>query len=1053
MSGSSRSAKEVFLEMLEEDPGERGERLARLAGDDPELAARVERLLAAHGRAEAFEPVRRGRGTLLGSGRVVGDYELQGIVGEGGAGVVYRARQVSLDRIVALKVLRAGRFATEPELARFRTESEVAARLDHPRIVPVYEVGELEGAPYFTMKLIEGASLAECLDELREDPRRAAGLVAEVARAVHHGHQRGVLHRDLKPSNVLLDRDGSPHVADFGIAKRLDARGPRTYTGSFRGTPAYMAPEQVAGREVTVRTDVYALGGLLYELLTGRPPALGQGLAEILRSVQELDPPAVRTLAPAAPRDLETIAALCLAKDPARRYGSAEELAQELERWSAGEPIRGRRVSALERGWLFWRRRPLVASLVVTVAVLVAALAVGATVTSVRLGEHLARAQEAEEEAKERLRASLLAGARLHHASRRPGRRAQGLGLLRAAADLRAGPDLLNEAIALAVLPDLELEREWPSTDNPPALAFDLDFEAHVRPDLLDRLVLVDGRGGERVLAGSEGSTIWVAVFDRSCARLAVKRHGRNGEAPLLEVWDVPRGERLARLAENVSGRSLAFSGDGRVLAYGTLGGDLVLRDLDAGQERARIPLESHANELRLDPSGQLLALALHSGALELRRVGDGERLASFEHDAPLYSVDFSPDGRLALVGCGDAGIHVWELEGGTRLQRLAGHQAEVVHVRASPDGHWWVSSAWDELGILWDARSGEQVLAASARPLEFSRDGRRLGFATSSRFGVWKLVGDEVVTILHGHEGKSPTSLDVSPDGRLLASGGSDGALLRRLADGELLARLVAEPVRAVGFRAADELWVAGEDSGLLRFKGLEPGPGPPTVVVPGRARALALPADGAWIAALVDQEVLLLEPDGTLRARAVPNPGLHRLAASKDGRWLAGGNWQGQGARVFDPANGALLVDLAPGERGVEVAFDPAGTRVVVATGREYRIFRTESFEHEHTVPRELDLAARAGAATFSPGGDLLALALTHRLVGLVDPRDGALLARLEPAAPQPLSELRFTPGGERLLLGTQTQRVLVWDFERLDAVLAGAGLGALAPGLGRR
>lgn len=1052
MTGEPRSAKEVFLELVELPEEARKVRSAELERDAPALAARVRSLLEAHARARTLLPGGRPPGppARLETGQLIGDYELLEIVGEGGAGVVYRARQVSLDRVVAVKVLRAGRFASEGELARFRAEAELAARLDHPRIVPVFEVGQLDGAPFFSMKFVEGQSLLSRAEEFDGDYEAIAGLVAEVARAVHHGHQRGVLHRDLKPSNVLLDPARRPYVADFGIAKRLDAHGPRTFTGSFRGTPSYMAPEQAAGREVTVRTDVYALGGLLYELLVDRPPARGESLAEVLREVAEVEPPRARSLRPDVPRDLETVATRCLAKDPARRYGSAEELARELERWLAGEPIEARPVSWPERAWLFARRRPLVASLGATVAILLAALAIGATLTSVRLGEHLARAQDAEEIANERLRASLLAGARLHRTSRVPGRRAEALAMLREAAHLRAGPDLVDEALAAIVLPDLELEREWSAEGGAFVLAFDPSGAGFVERTAEGGLAHVDAAGERRPFADSQGSYPWVSVLGRGARRLTLKRHPLAGAADVrIEVWDLPSGTCVLRLAESLAGRAAALDADEDLLLYGNEAEELVLVELATGAERARIPLGSRAHEIRLDPAGERVALALESGRIELRRAADAALLGALQTPAPVYTIDFLPDGRRILSGSADSTLRLWDVEKGELLLERVAHQAEVVHVRASPDGRWWTSYAWDETAILWDAQSGEGLLRASARPLEFSDDGKRLGFSTSSGYGRWRLAGGEALAEHFGHRGKSPTGIDVSPDGALLASSGPDGVLLRRLADGGGLVDLGGEEVRGVRFAPDGALLVAHGIVGLLRFEGAA---GPARTLLAGRCTSLDLPRDGAWIAAVLDGGLVVLDERGRERARGALPPSPHRLAASGDGRWLACGNWQGVGAWLLDPASGALLRDLAPGERGVELAFDPAGGRLVLATGREYRVLRAPGFELEWTIPRELELAARPGTSVFAPDGRTLALSLTHRRIGLVDATSGQLLARLEPADPQPLSELRFSPDGLRLVAGTQTRRVEVWDLAALDRALEAAGLGNLTPVLGR-
>ncbi len=287
-----------------------------------------------------------------------GGYELIEEIARGGMGVVYKARQVRLNRVVALKMILSGQFASESERRRFLQEAELAANLDHPNIVPIYEVGAHDGRHYFAMKLVDGGSLAREAPRFREDPRETARLLAKVARAIHFAHVRGFIHCDLKPSNILLDAAGQPHVTDFGLARKLEGDSTLTATGAVLGTPGYMAPEQAAGgrREITSAADVYGLGAILYELLTGQPPFRAPTVMETVMLVLEREPPPPRQIEPDVSRELERICLTCLEKSPKDRYASADALADVLERYLRGEEIADPSVPQRLRRWT--RREP-----------------------------------------------------------------------------------------------------------------------------------------------------------------------------------------------------------------------------------------------------------------------------------------------------------------------------------------------------------------------------------------------------------------------------------------------------------------------------------------------------------------------------------------------------------------------------------------------------------------------------------------------------------------------------------------------------------------------
>jgi TolB-like protein/Tfp pilus assembly protein PilF len=307
-----------------------------------------------------------------------GDYELQEEIGRGGQGIVYRARQKSLNRMVALKIIALGHWATARHLKRFRLEAEAAASLNHPSIVPIHEVGERDGCCYFSMNLIEGGQLDEVVRREAISIHRAAELIAKLARTVHYAHEHGILHRDIKPGNILLDKEGEPHLTDFGLARLVETESTVTRTTEVLGTPSYMAPEQASGNNVTLTraTDIYGLGAVLYHLLTGCPPFAGGTTYETVRLVLETEPRQPRLLNPKVDRDLSTICLKCLQKDPQRRYASALALAEDLERWLKHEPILARRTGLFARGKKWVRRKPAIAAVITLSLALIATVGV-----------------------------------------------------------------------------------------------------------------------------------------------------------------------------------------------------------------------------------------------------------------------------------------------------------------------------------------------------------------------------------------------------------------------------------------------------------------------------------------------------------------------------------------------------------------------------------------------------------------------------------------------------------------------------------------------------
>jgi predicted Ser/Thr protein kinase len=337
--------------------------LVTLANTRGTGAAGVEDATVGSGQADGHGPAPPGQ--VDGHRLAPAGYEVLGELGRGGMGVVYKARQVGLNRVVALKTVLVGLQASQAQQARFRSEAEAVARLQHPNVVQVFDVGEHEGYPFLAMEYVAGGSLADRLDGTPLPPRAAAVLTQTLASAVHAAHRAGVIHRDLKPANILATDDGTPKITDFGLAKRLDTEEGHSATGDILGTPSYMSPEQAEGRvnAVSPATDVYALGSILHELLTGRPAFKAATPHETVRQVMAMEPVPPRRLQPGVPRELETVCLKCLEKSPERRYSSAEALAEDLGRFLAGGPIRARPVRPATKLWMWCRRRPALAGL------------------------------------------------------------------------------------------------------------------------------------------------------------------------------------------------------------------------------------------------------------------------------------------------------------------------------------------------------------------------------------------------------------------------------------------------------------------------------------------------------------------------------------------------------------------------------------------------------------------------------------------------------------------------------------------------------------------
>jgi WD40 repeat protein len=942
-----------------------------------------------------------------------GDYRLLEVIGRGGMGVVYKALQVSLNRVVALKMIAAGQLASAAEVGRFRKEAEAAAGLDHPHIVPIYEVGEHDGWHYYTMKLVEGGSLDRHLSHFREGTR-AARLLAAVARAVHYAHQHGTLHRDLKPANVLLDSEGQPHVTDFGLAKRVNGGAGLTRSGAIVGTPSYMAPEQASGaRRLTTAVDVYALGAILYELLTGRSPFRAETPLALLQQVVERDPLRPRAVNPQCPRDLETVCLKCLQKEPARRYGSAEALAEELERWLADEPIRARRSGAGERLFKWARRRPTAAA-----AVAVSALAALLVVVALAVSNWLVR--RALEEKTGALQAREQALRREQQAS-------------------------YFQRIALADRESLigNAGRVEQLLDACPA---DLrDWEWHY----LKRLWHAE------LWSAAAGPEPAAVAFCPDGSRLAAAggELGRPGE---ITVWGATTGKALLRLRGHADAITcLAFSPDGRRLVTGSADRTVVVRDVASGQEG--LTLRGHDNAVRgvaFSPDGRLIATAGADQTVRLWDADTGRQLRELRgHRGAVWAVAFSPNGTLLASGGADFTVKVWDVKAGKEAHTLVGHQGMVRGVSFSGDGRFLASGAYDNTVKVWGAATGREVLtlrghAKFVTGVAFSPDGRHVASASvDGTVKVWGAeTGDELLT-LRGHLG-SVWGVGFSPDGRRLASAAADRTVKVWKAT-----NLVLDPARhehpnelraaALSPRGGRLAVALGETTVEVR----DTADGKKVCALAGTTRPvehLTVSPDGRRVAGMRNyQAVTVWDADTGAVVRALPGYArpVTALVFSADGGRLAtagGGRdvtvWEvAAGRPVNGPLEGAAPLtglDLSPDGKCLAGAFAaPQG-----AEAPEVRIWEVSSGRRLLTLPNA------DGPFAFSPGGDRVAAGSTGRggkEVRVQDVASGEVVAILS-GHTGAVSALAFGPNGRRLATVGRDLALKIWEAETGREVL---------------
>jgi WD40 repeat protein/thiol-disulfide isomerase/thioredoxin/tRNA A-37 threonylcarbamoyl transferase component Bud32 len=1002
-------------------------------------------------------------------------HEVLGELGRGGMGVVYKARHLALNRPVALKMLRAGALAGEQEVSRFRREAEAVARLQHPNIVQVYEVGETGGLPYIALEYVEGNSLAEQLDGTPWPARRAAALLEVLARALDVAHRRGIVHRDATPANVLLAADGTPKWTDFGLAKRLDADVTQTQTGAILGTPPYMAPEAAAGRnkEVGPPADIYGAGALLYELLTGRPPFRAETLFDTLQQVLAQEPVPPGRLNPKVPRDLETICLKCLRKEPHQRYASAEALADDLRAFLDGRPIQARRTPWYARTGRWCRRNPAVAALLLAVVGLLAAVAFGSAGAAIRLDrayrEVMKSGQEeakAKDDALAKLREARLAQARMGRRSDQVGRRFGGLAALEEAARRRPDMDLRNEAIACLALIDLRPVPERGSRlGGPGTLLIEPRSERFARADDHGSVSIRSVADGQELFRlQGPGKLAWPAAWSPDERYLAV---GDDGGAFL--IWDLSRREIHLRFQIQTAPGPVFFSPDGRRAAVALGDGLIRLIEVASGKELRSLRLQARPFGMAFHPEGNFLAVASRDDPdMIVYDLTTGQEAERFRHEGGVFRIAWSPDGRQLASGGGAAAgfpVYLWDVAD-HRRHLLMGHQAEVTRLAFTHRGDLLASGGWDGSVRLWDPKSGLPLLALPGGngELQFTPDDHRL-LTTSvgeDRLVVYEVAGGREYRSLIDHDRyKGPWEVGVSPDGRLIASAGSQGIRLWDALLGRELAWLPGGEMYSVLFSPTGDSLTASGPEGVFRrsIKVITDPAGAKRWRI-GRAESLGLPAPSSWprraaasadgqVLAVADRaanQVVLYDPIGRRwSGLAAAQPDVEHVAVSPDGQWVAAGLRGNAPITVWDAHTGQLVRTLLSAEQQGILAFSPDGKWLVGGTLRSYLFWEVGSWQVRREVPRT---GGNWAALDFSPDSRVLATVPEQGLVRLIDVTTGHDLATLTPPDPRMICGLRFTPDGTRLVVATENHAVQVWDLRHVRQGLAAIGLDWDAP-----
>ena len=973
----------------------------------------------------------------------IGPYRLLGILGEGGMGCVYKARHERLNRLVALKTTYADRLRDPQFAIRFSLEAESIARLKHPNIVQIYDVGRHNEQPYFAMELVDGDSLDAVIRRQSFCVRDAAEIVRALADAIHAAHQMGVVHRDLKPSNVLLDASYSTDgvtaalkITDFGIAKQLDSDSNLTHTGMVAGTPNYMAPEQVRGRseQIGPHTDVYALGVMLYELLTGRTPFMAVTPREVMNQILDREAPSPKLFGATAPPDLVSICLQCLHKEPARRYASAQALAEDLGHFLAGETVEARQVGFVERSGRWCRRRPALTALLSVVTLLAFVGFPG--VAWLWLDASAAKVVAERSDAAQRwssYRANVAsAGSFLQLNNVSAARRALDAApeehrnwewnhfeyRLQGAQRIMRG----HEAAVwgLAISPDGRLlasashdstVRMW-NAETGDVIATLAGQDLSLYHSQLDfspdgRLLLAPGPDGSASIWDAQSCELRASLtehslnviscgfsYDGTC--MFTQTRSENS----LRLWDTETAKLIKRIVVDGTVVGATFCPISNQIAIHQGNGWVSIWNATNGDQVSRWHAHEQVTMVTFSPDGKLLATAggYGDGEIKLWVVPNGGLKSVLQgHQNAVHSIDFSPDGSVLASGGQDSSVGLWDVRTGELLAMHRDHAGPILQVAFSPDGSLLASASRDHTVRLWDPTGGNQIALLHGHTdtvlsLVFDQQSKMLYSASQDKtIAAWDVGSRKKTGILRGHT-QTIGDTAFSPDGSRCASASWDGSvriwdvnqekqLLRLPTDAPIATGVVFHPsgdqVAAVD-RKSLTVWDANSGKQLFRER---------------------LP-DGRW----PDRRVAI-SPDGKLLVTGT---------VSGEVFWWNAETWQ-QLAKT--PAHAAPCRD---------VAFSPDSCWLVsVGDDEVAHVWNT------HTRERIATLRGHEGKVTcagFNHSGTMIVTGSEDGTARIWDARDYTPMATLQHGSY--VYDVAFRLGGERLAVGCDNHSIRLWD-----------------------